>query len=159
MGDGRRDEWLTLASGVFGVINAGADFAIAEHMTGKAKDTALAKATFSLAGGCWQLFVGGIALLKDVTLKQVDLVVEVVLGLCEIATAIAAAVQQTESDEEVGRSLGFRLGNWTVRGIYRVCDGLDNTRSPKAHIATVACGGLLLAADVADAVWTIADNA
>lgn len=152
--------WLTLATGVFGVINAGADFAIAAHMRGSARDYAMTKASFSLVGGCWQVYMGFVTMAGDKRggIEKVDLAVELALGACEISAAIAASVAQKQSDEELSRELAFRLGNWTLRGLYRFCDGLDNSGVPYAYVATVACGVLILGADLADAIWTIVDQ-
>jgi hypothetical protein len=84
---------------------------------------------------------------------------EVTIAIGEGATTLAAYFYAEANDEDLGISLGFRLGSGGVKALYRLSDGLDNTKKPGFSYASGACAGFLAAIDVTDMVLSIYDYA
>ncbi|HLL00024.1 MAG TPA: LamG-like jellyroll fold domain-containing protein [Myxococcaceae bacterium] len=115
-------------SSAFSLVSAGVDFYLASKETSQtAKACAFTHATIATAAGAWLgvmtvLWEGG----EDGGGGQtLDLIVELVLGLGEVATAIAEVSTKVSSPQELG-NIGFQLGAWSLRGLQRVFDGCDN---------------------------------
>ncbi|HYO51734.1 hypothetical protein [Archangium sp.] len=60
------------------------------------------------------------------TLAGPDAIIEILLGLAELLTTIIAVSLGVSEQEELG-VIGFRVGNWLLRGVQKVFDGADNT--------------------------------
>jgi hypothetical protein len=155
---------LNFISGASMICLAGLDFGLASRLGEPAAiGFTVTHAMLGLFGGAWMIAstawgIEALATGEERLHRLVDGIVEGAIGGAELTTmAIAAGLKQT-GQEEAGRGLGFLLGNWTLRGLYRLGNGLDNTKMPFAHAATTACAVAIFAIDLTDAAWTIADG-
>ena len=78
-------------------------------------------------------------------------------GTCQLVTMSLAAGLHKTSDDETARGLGFLLAGWGLRGLYRVSNGLDNTKWSFANAATTGCAVAILLVELTDCAWSVAD--
>jgi hypothetical protein len=152
------------ASGATTIMLAALDLGLAARFADEAaKATAATHALLVFFGGAWMIGSTGWALVADAEQEKlrtaVDAIVEAAIGVGEVATTIIAFSLERSNEEELGTGLGVKLANWTLRGAYRMLDGLDNTRFPAAYAATTACAVAILVVDLGDALWSTAQLA
>ncbi|WAS96341.1 LamG domain-containing protein [Nannocystis punicea] len=113
----------------------------------------------ALCGGLWMIGSTAWAIAAPESLEViaiVDAVVEVVIGGGELATAIVVFAQGELGDDEFWAQFGYRMANWSLRGLYRVLDGVDNSQIKAANALTTSCAVAILACDLCEMGWGIA---
>ncbi|MDC0720513.1 LamG domain-containing protein [Nannocystis bainbridge] len=116
----------------------------------------------ALCGGLWM--VGSTAWAISwpegvAVIAAIDAVVEVVIGSGELATAIVVFAQGELAGDEFWAQIGFRMANWSLRGLYRLLDGVDNSRIQAANALTTSCAVAILACDLTEMGYGLADTA
>jgi hypothetical protein len=155
---------FSAAGGATTIMLAALDLGLAARFADEAaKATAATHALLVFFGGAWMIGSTGWALVADAEQEKVravvDTIVEAAIGVGEVATTIIAYSLEKSNEEELGTGLGVKLANWTLRGAYRILDGLDNSRFPAAYEATTTCAMAILVVDLGDVLWSTAQLA
>jgi hypothetical protein len=117
-------------SSAFALLNAGADFYLAsQEKKEAARACAYTHASIATAAGVWLGVMAGLwqSGAEGGGNQFLDTLVEVSLGVGEIATSIAEVATKISSPQELG-NIGFQVGAWSLRGLQRVFDGCDNSQ-------------------------------
>lgn len=154
---------LNALSGATTVALGALDLALAAQMDDDAAaGFAVTHGLLGVFGGLWMVVSTGwsieaLAAGEERYHALVDGVVEGVFGTCQLVTMSLAAGLHKTSDDETARGLGFLLAGWGLRGLYRVSNGLDNTKWSFANAATTGCAVAILLVELTDCAWSVAD--
>lgn len=116
----------------------------------------------ALCGGLWMIGSTAWAISwpeGEGVIAMVDGVIEVVIGSGELATAIVVFSQGELADEEFWAQFSYRMANWSLRGLYRLLDGVDNSRIKAANALTTSCAVAILASDLGEMGYGLVDTA
>lgn len=155
-----------LAGGAMAMVMGGLDIGLAaiSFEDAKAQAFGLSHGVLSTIGGGWMIASSLFALPPESAEVEkfrvpLDAVMEVVIAIGEGATTIAAYTFARANDEDLGITLGFRLCSGGIKALYRLFDGLDNTKVPALSYVSGGCAGLLALIDLTDMVLAIVDYA
>ena len=116
---------LYAASGAFTLTTASVDLYFASKLQSQqAKDIGIAHGCFGLAQGVWLCVLAGV----QEGAETIDAVIEIVLGLAELATTIASVILGVD-DPSALSVLGFRLSSWTLWRCRRCSTGWTTPRA------------------------------
>lgn len=116
----------------------------------------------SLCGGLWMIGSTAWAISwpeGEGVIAIVDGVIEVVIGCGELATAIVVFSQGELAEEEFWAQFSYRMANWSLRGLYRLLDGVDNSRIKAANALTTSCAVAILASDLCEMGYGLTSTA
>ncbi|PCC73403.1 Concanavalin A-like lectin/glucanases superfamily protein [Nannocystis exedens] len=116
----------------------------------------------ALCGGLWMVGSTAWAISwpeGEGVIAIVDGVIEVVIGCGELATAIVVFAQGELGDDEFWAQFSYRMANWSLRGLYRLLDGVDNSKIKAANALTTSCAVAILASDLCEMGYGLAGTA
>jgi hypothetical protein len=155
-----------LAGGAMAMVMGALDIALSaiSFEDEKAQAFGLSHGVLSITGGGWMVISSLLALPPESAEAEkyrvpLDAVMEATIAIGEGATTIAAYHYAEANDEDLGISLGFRLCSGGIKALYRLFDGLDNTKVPALSYVSGGCAGLLALIDITDMVLATVDYA